>query len=71
MTRHTIVEHFRGLSTDEKLELLYELWDESLRTLRKGLRLTLSGTSSKSGFAPLSPTRGGGVPGRMCARTSV
>ena len=35
MTRHAIVEHFRGLSTDEKLELLYELWDEVSDDLEK------------------------------------
>ncbi|MCK5798162.1 MAG: addiction module protein [Deltaproteobacteria bacterium] len=28
MTRQSIVAHFRGLSTDEKLDLLYELWNE-------------------------------------------
>jgi putative addiction module component (TIGR02574 family) len=35
MTREAIVEHFRGLSTDEKLELLYQLWDEVSEDLEK------------------------------------
>lgn len=35
MTKQAIVEGFRALSTDEKLDLLYHLWDEIALELEK------------------------------------
>ena len=34
MTTSMIVDHIQGLSTDEKLELVYRLWDEIARELQ-------------------------------------
>ena len=35
MTKQAIFEHFRGLATGDKLDLLYELWDEVTAELEK------------------------------------
>ena len=35
MTKQAIFEHFRGLTADDKLDLLYELWDEVTRELEQ------------------------------------
>ena len=35
MTKQAIFEHFQGLETDDKLDLLYQLWDEVSTELEK------------------------------------